>query len=154
MVLFSGSYKIIPFVSFYHVMIFLAGSGVDNIKVAKVRKKRLILRILMETMQRPWKCLRKCSYLAYSSLPRCSVAHSCLTLCDPRDCSQRCVFVHGISQARILEWIAISSSRGSSQPRDQTRVSSISRIVRQILYHCTSWEAPYCTTLNANGFFF
>ena len=53
MVLFSGSYKIIPFVSFYHVMIFLAGSGVDNIKVAKVRKKRLILRILMETTQRP-----------------------------------------------------------------------------------------------------
>ena len=46
-------------------------------------------------MQRPWKCLRKCSYLAYISLPRCSVAHSCPTLCDPRDCSQRCFSVHG-----------------------------------------------------------
>ena len=40
--------------------------------------------------------------------------------------------VHGISQARILEWVAISSSNGSSQPRDQTCVSCISR---QILYH-------------------
>lgn len=53
MVLFSGSYRTIPSVSFYHVVIFLAGAGVDNIKVAEVRKKRLILRILMETMQRP-----------------------------------------------------------------------------------------------------
>ena len=83
-----------------------------------------------------------------------SVAQSCLTLCGPMDCSPPGSSVHGILQARILEWVAISSSRGSSQPRDQTRVSSISRIVRQILYHCTSWEAPYCTILNANGFFF
>ena len=44
------------------------------------------------------------------------VAQSCPTLCDP---------VHGILQARILEWVAISFSRGSSQPRDQTQVSCI-----------------------------
>ena len=42
---------------------------------------------------------------------------------------------HGIFQARILEWAAISYSRGSSQPRDQTRVSCIGR---QILYHCAT----------------
>ena len=43
--------------------------------------------------------------------------------------------VCGIFQARILEWVAISSSKGSSQPRDQTRVSSVYCIGRQILYH-------------------
>ena len=48
----------------------------------------------------------------------CSVAQSCLTLCDPMDCIPPGSFVHGILQARILEWVAISSSRRSSQPRD------------------------------------
>ena len=46
------------------------------------------------------------------------VAQSCLTLCDPMDCSLPGSSVHGILQARILEWVAISFSRGSSQPRD------------------------------------
>ena len=46
------------------------------------------------------------------------VAQSCLTLCDPMDCSPPGSSVHGILQARILEWVAISFSRGSSQPRD------------------------------------
>ena len=41
-----------------------------------------------------------------------------LTLCDPMDCSPPGSFVHGISQARMLEWVAISFSRGSSQPKD------------------------------------
>ena len=49
--------------------------------------------------------------------------------------------VHGISQARILEWIAISSSRGSSRPRDPTCISWISFIGRWILYHWATWEA-------------
>ena len=53
------------------------------------------------------------------------VAHSCLTLCDPMDCSLPGSSVHGIFHARVLEWIAISFSRGSSQPRDPTRVSRI-----------------------------
>ena len=53
------------------------------------------------------------------------VAQSCLTLCDPMDCSLPGSSVHGIFQAVVLEWIAISFSRGSSQPRDQTRVSRI-----------------------------
>ena len=46
------------------------------------------------------------------------VAQSCLTLCDPMDCSPPGSSVHEIFQARILEWVAISFSRGSSQPRD------------------------------------
>ena len=53
------------------------------------------------------------------------VVQSCLTLCDPMDCSLPVSCVHGILQARIVEWIAISFSRGSSQPRDQTLVSCI-----------------------------
>ena len=53
------------------------------------------------------------------------VTQSCLTLCDPRDCSLPVCSVHGIFQARVLEWVAISFSRGSSQPRDWTLVSHI-----------------------------
>ena len=49
--------------------------------------------------------------------------------------------VHGIFQARTLEWVDISSSRGSSQPRDQTCVSCVFYIGRQILYHLATWEA-------------
>ena len=59
----------------------------------------------------------------------CLVAQSCLTLCDPMDCSPPGSSVCGISQARILEWVAISFSRGSSWPRDQTRVSCTGRWV-------------------------
>ena len=47
----------------------------------------------------------------------------CSTLCNPMDCSPTGSSVHGILQARILEWVAMSSSRGSSWPRDQTHVS-------------------------------
>ena len=46
------------------------------------------------------------------------VTQSCPTLCDPVDCSLPGSSVHGIRQARILEWVAMSSSRGSSRPRD------------------------------------
>ena len=53
------------------------------------------------------------------------VAQPCLTLCNPRDCSLPGSSVHGTFQARILEWVAIPFSRGSSQARDQTQVSYI-----------------------------
>ena len=55
----------------------------------------------------------------------CLVAKSRPTLCDPVDCSLPGSSVHGIFQARILEWAAISFSRGSSKPRDRTRVSHV-----------------------------
>ena len=57
----------------------------------------------------------------------CSILKSCPTLWDPVDCSLPGPSAHGIFQARILEWVAISSSRGSSQPRDRTLVSCIGR---------------------------
>ena len=67
--------------------------------------------------------------------------------CDPMDYSLPGSSVHGISQARILEWVAISTSRGSSQPRDQTQVSCLGR---WILYHCTTWEAQGSSILIYN----
>jgi len=54
---------------------------------------------------------------------RSEVAQSRLTLCDPQDCTGSSI--HGIPPARILEWVAISFSRGSSLPRDGTQVSRI-----------------------------
>ena len=51
------------------------------------------------------------------------VAQSCLTLCSPMDCSLLCSSIHQIFQARILGWVAISFSSGSSQPGDWTWVS-------------------------------
>ena len=63
------------------------------------------------------------------------VTHSCPTLCNPMDCSPPGSSVHGTLQARILEWVAMPSSRASSRPRDQTCVSFISCIGRRVLYH-------------------
>ena len=54
------------------------------------------------------------------SILKVKVAQSCPTLCDPRDYT-----VHGILQARILEWVAFPFSSGSSQPRDWTQVSAV-----------------------------
>ena len=53
------------------------------------------------------------------------VTQLCLTLCDPMGCSLPGSSVHGILQARILEWVAIPYSRGSFQPRDQTQSSAL-----------------------------
>ena len=54
------------------------------------------------------------------------VTQSWQTLCDPRDCSLPGSSVDGILQAKILEWVAMPSSRGSSQTKDQTRTSLLS----------------------------
>ena len=62
---------------------------------------------------------------------------SCLHLCDSMDCSPPGSSVHGIFQARILEWVAVLSFREFSQPRDRTHISCVyvSSIGRQVLYH-------------------
>ena len=59
----------------------------------------------------------------------------CVRLCNPIECSPPGSSVHGIFQARILEWGASSFSRGSSRPRGQTHASYISCFGRQVLYH-------------------
>ena len=68
----------------------------------------------------------------------CLVFQSSPALCDPMECSLPCSSVHGILQARILEWVAMCFSRGYSWPRDQTCVSSFGR---EILYHWATREA-------------
>ena len=62
----------------------------------------------------------------------------CLTLCNPMECSLPGSSVHGISQARILEWVAICFSRGISKPRVPTHISCVGR---RILYHTATWKA-------------
>ena len=80
-------------------------------------------------------------YLNTSYLHVCMYmcAQSCPTLCNPTDCSPPGSSVNGIFQARTLEWVAISSSRGSSQPRDWTCISCVSG---WILYHWCHLESP------------
>ena len=56
----------------------------------------------------------------------CMGAQSCLTLCDPTECSLPGSSVLGIFSRRILEWVAFPFSRGSSRPRDRTRISCVS----------------------------
>ena len=74
----------------------------------------------------------------------CLVAKSCLTPCDPVDCSPPGSSVHGIVQARILQCVPISFSRGSSPHRHQTLVSNIST---RILHYCATWKACDLTQL-------
>ena len=69
-------------------------------------------------------------------------AQWCLTLCNSMDCSLPGSSVHRIFQARILEWVVNSSSKGSSWPRGQTHISCISCIGWKFLYHWATWEAP------------
>ena len=77
------------------------------------------------TKSLPW-------FLSFISICKCSlcavlclVTQSCLTLCDPMDCSLPVSSVYGISQTRILAWVAMSFSRGSPRPRTRTQVSHI-----------------------------
>ena len=71
--------------------------------------------------QRP---LEQAAHLSFHFLRR-SQSLSCVRLCDPMDCSLPGSSVHGILQARILEWVAFPFSRGPSPPRDQIQVSCI-----------------------------
>ena len=96
------------------------------------------------------------------------VAQSCLTFCDPMNCSLPGSSVHGIFQARILEWVAISFSRGSSQPRVQTWVSCIAgrfftiwttregppyyikvKVTQSCLIICNPMDYTFCEILQA-----
>ena len=78
----------------------------------------------------------------------CVCVRACVRACsvvsdfyDPMNCSPPGFSVHGITQARTLEWVAISYSKASSRPKDRTHVSCDSCIGSWILYHCATWEA-------------
>ena len=82
-------------------------------------------------------CVMLCGRLSHSVMSSSLQSHGLYSLPGSS--------VHGIFQARILEWVAISYSKGSFWCRDWTHVSYISCSGRWILYHCTSWEA--CVTV-------
>ena len=71
----------------------------------------------------------------------CASAQSCPTLWNPMGCSPPASSVHGIFQAIIMEWVGISYSRNSFQPREWTCVF---RIVRQVPCHCATWKPIRC----------
>ena len=77
---------------------------------------------LLQDTERRYLCRR--ALLLTISYVCVLVTQACLTLCDSMDCSPPGSSIHGILQARILEWVAIPFSRGSSPPRDWTLVSS------------------------------
>ena len=87
------------------------------------------------------------SYVLAKSLQSCS------TLCDPMDCSPPGSSVHGISQGRIPEWVAIFSSRGCSRPRDWTCISYGSYTVSEIFYHWATGRSPLmdCQTFDVRN---
>ena len=74
------------------------------------------------------KCISSLKYINYQKAKakvKVLVARSCPTVCNPMDCSPSGSSVHGVLQARMLEWVAIPFSRGSSGPRDQAQSSCI-----------------------------
>ena len=74
------------------------------------------------------------------SLHACMLSHfTRVQLCNPMDCSPPGSFVHGVLQARTLEWVAISFPRGCSLSRNQTHVSCVFSTSRWILYHCAQF---------------
>ena len=79
---------------------------------------------------------------------KAKVTQSCPTLCDPMECSLPGFSVHGILQARILEWVAVLFSSGSSQPRDWTQLShteggfSTIWTTREIQQNWSGWPIP------------
>ena len=127
---------------------------VISLQLIKINEKKycaLIKEIVLLTLEEPEICKAVFVYFSIFSLlppsyfPQLSNFHpngkksnndddvctqSCSTLCYPMNCSPPGSSVHGISQARILDWIAISYSRGSSRLRDLTQVSCISCISR------------------------
>ena len=84
------------------------------------------------------RCVSAHYYQMVQIVDMCEAAQSCLTLCIPLHCSPPGSSVHGVFQARLLEWAAMPSSKGSSRPRDwpkdRTQVSPVSCTGRKVIY--------------------
>ena len=87
-----------------------------------------------------WELTELCNACFYLNVCVCGHALSCPSLCNPTDYRPPGSSVHGVSQARILEWVPIHTFRASSWPKDQTHISCVSCTGRGVL-HCTTWEA-------------
>ena len=96
----------------------------EQVNAYKMRLKMFLghLRVL-NGLACGWSGTWEFKYSHLGNLCCCLLTKLCPTLCDPIDCSPPGSSVHGISQARILEWVAISFSRGSSQCKDRTCIS-------------------------------
>ena len=81
-------------------------------------------------------------YVINDNINVCMGAKLCLTLCNPVDYSQPGFSVLGILQARILEWVAVPSSRGSSPPWNQTRISASPALAGGFFTTSSTWKAP------------
>ena len=88
-------------------------------------------------------------YRASTMVCCCLVSQLCPTLCDPMDCRPLGSSIHGISQARILEWVAISFSRGASWPRDGSWVSWASPALQADSFTTESLGKPFYYGLGA-----
>ena len=87
--------------------------------------------------------LRSCLKFLCAACMHTKSLQLCLTLCNPMDHRLLSSSVHGILQARILEWVAMPSFRESSQPRDWTCVSYVSCIGSGFFTTSTTWEAQW-----------
>ena len=126
----------IPFLSFSHMPM-----SWWNLHLVTVQRNPLIKRhpCLPKTLNQ---VVSYYHFHFHSCLCVCVCAkslQSCPTPCDSMDCSLPGSSVHGILQARILEWVAVTSPRGSSWPRDQTHISCLSCIGRRGLTTSTTW---------------
>ena len=92
-------------------------------------------------------------YLTRLCVCVCVCAQLCSTFCNPMNCRPLGSTVHGIFQTRILEWVAISFSRGSSWPRDQTQGSCVSCIGRKILYQPYHLGSPINKVISPHWIF-
>ena len=98
-----------------------------------------------------WTELKTFTWLTFCSVS-VLVAQSCLTLCHSMDCSPPDFSIHEILQARILQWMAMPSCRGSSWPRDWTRVSCIAG--RLFTIWATRERYTQCTGLLTSNLFY
>ena len=98
-------------------------SGIPSLQLqGKIKEKKVLGRLRSE--------INPCTHLGGGL-----VSQLCPTLATPWSYSPPGSSVRGISEARILEWVAISSSRGSSRPKNRTLVFCVSCLSRQILFH-------------------
>ena len=95
-------------------------------------------------------CMRACVRVCICA---CSVAQSCRTLCNPWTVALQAILSLRLSLQEILEWVAISSSMGSSWPRDLNHIPSGSCISRWILYHQTTYNSHETYSLPGQAFF-
>ena len=102
-----------------------------NVFIYWIKWKQHQLNIFINQMKTERKSIRWSSLYYHWVL----VTQLCPTLWGPMDCSLLGSSVHSISQARMLEWVVMPSSRASSRPRDRTSISCISCIGRRVLYH-------------------